>query len=356
MSGRNSQDQAGEASPFLLESEGGFLLPAIPITVCNPVHCVNCGSCVVCSVNFMQSKLLLICLLVIALLAGCSSPREERGKHFLWKVSDENSSVYLLGSIHFADLSFYPLDSVIVNAFDRSDELAVELDIADSSVIKESVRLSSEQGSLKDGMTLDMVLPEDVLYSLDSLCLAWYIPSDLFYGFNPWTAAMNLSAVAIQRMKFDARLGLDLHFLTKAREKKKIISLETVEEQVNIFTGKGFSDSVGIFYLKTLMQEVALIDSSMKLFKRAWKNGDDSLFRMAMNLRAGEFSHSDSLLLKTVNEFIYISRNRKMAESVEKFLAENRSVFVVVGAAHLVGSEENVIEILRRKGLTVEQL
>ena len=54
------------------------------------------------------------------------------------------------------------------------------------------MRLSSEQGSLKDGMTLDMVLPEDVLYSLDSLCLAWYIPSDLFYGFNPWTAAMNL--------------------------------------------------------------------------------------------------------------------------------------------------------------------
>jgi hypothetical protein len=288
-------------------------------------------------------------------LSGCSLKDKPR-QHFLWKISDQNSSVYILGSIHFADSSFYPLDSVIVNAFDRSDELAVELDISDSSVIKESVRLSSELGSLKDGMTLDMVLPEDVLYSLDSLCLAWYIPADFFYGFNPWTAAMNLSAVAIQRMKFDARLGFDLYFLMKAREKKKIISLETVEAQVNTFTGKGFSDSVGIFYLKSLIQEVALIDSSMNMFKRAWKSGDASLFRTAMNLRAGELNHSDSLLLKKVNEFIYISRNRKMAESVEKFLAENRSVFVVVGAAHLVGSEENVIEILRHKGLTVEQL
>ena len=288
-------------------------------------------------------------------LSGCSLKDKPR-QHFLWKISDQNSSVYILGSIHFADSSFYPLESVIVNAFDRSDELAVELDISDSSVIKESVRLSSELGSLKDGMTLDMVLPEDVLYSLDSLCLAWYIPADFFYGFNPWTAAMNLSAVAIQRMKFDARLGFDLYFLMKAREKKKIISLETVEEQVNIFTGKGFSDSVGIFYLKSLIQEVALIDSSMNMFKRAWKSGDASLFRTAMDLRAGELNHSDSLLLKKVNEFIYISRNRKMAESVEKFLAEKRSVFVVVGAAHLVGSEENVIEILRHKGLTVEQL
>ena len=304
----------------------------------------------------MLDKLFLFCLLTIAFLSGCSSPKEEVGKHFLWKVSDENSSVYLLGSIHFADLSFYPLDSVIVNAFDRSDELAVELDIGDSTVLMESIRLSSELGELKDGNTLDMILPKDVLYSLDSLCLSWYISSDLFFGYNPWTAAMNLSAVALQRMKFDARLGIDLFFLTRARETKKIISLESVEDQVNVFTGKGFPDSIGIFYLKNVIQEVALLDSSIAVFKRAWKTGNDSLFRMAMNMRTGEYSHSDSLLLKTVNEFIYVSRNRKMAESVETFLAENRSVFVVVGAAHLVGSEENVIEILRRKGMTVEQL
>ena len=159
-----------------MEYEGGILLLAVSITVCNPVHCTNCDSCVIYFIAFMQNKLPLIYLLVIAFLIGCSSPKEDHGKHFLWKVSDENSNVYLLGSIHFADESFYPLDSVIVNAFNRSDELAVELDITDTSVIKESMRLSSELGALKDGKTLDMLLPEDVLYSLDSLCLSWYIP------------------------------------------------------------------------------------------------------------------------------------------------------------------------------------
>jgi uncharacterized protein YbaP (TraB family) len=92
------------------------------------------------------------------------------------------------------------------------------------------------------------------------------------------------------------------------------------------------------------------------LFRRAWKTGNDSLFHAAMNLSAKKLDHSDSLLLEVVNECVYYSRNRKMSESVEKFLAENRSVFVVVGAAHLIGEKENVIEILRRKGLTVEQL
>ena len=39
------------------------------------------------------------------------------GKHFFWKVSDDNSSVWLLGSVHFADSTFYPLDAVIYSAF-----------------------------------------------------------------------------------------------------------------------------------------------------------------------------------------------------------------------------------------------
>jgi len=304
----------------------------------------------------MQIKNVLLCLIAILIWTGCSSSKEENKKHFFWKVSDDNSCVYLLGSIHFADSSFYPLDSVIVNAFERSNELAVELDIADTSIIKESMRLSSELGALKDGKTLDMLLPEDVLFSLDSLCLSWYIPSDFFYRYRPWAAAMTMSAIAIQRMNFDARLGIDLYFLTRAREKKKIVSLETVEEQVRIFTGIDFPDSIGIYYLKSLMQEISLLDSSMRIIKRAWQTGNDSLFRMSMNMRAGEVSHSDSLLQEKVDEYIYVSRNRKMADSVAKFLAEGRSVFVIVGAGHLVGEKENVIDILRRKGLTVEHL
>ena len=326
---------------------------------CHYLYCVYSVSGVIRAVAMMKYTLnavVLLCLLVAEFLSGCSTPKDEGRKHFLWKVSDENSSVYLLGSIHFADSSFYPLDSVIVNAFDRSDELAVELDISDSSVIQESVRLSSELGSLKDGKTMDMVLPEDVLNSLDSLCLSWYIPSDFFYGYNPWAAAMTLSAIALQRTKFDARLGIDLFFLTSAHEKKQIISLENVEEQVSVFTGVGIPDSIGIFYLKNLIQEIAMLDSSITLFRRAWKTGNDSLFQAAMNLSTKKLDHSDSLLLEVVNENVYYSRNRKMSESVEKFLAENRSVFVVVGAAHLIGEKENVIEILRRKGLTVEQL
>jgi uncharacterized protein YbaP (TraB family) len=44
-----------------------------------------------------------------------------------------------------------------------------------------------------------------------------------------------------------------------------------------------------------------------------------------------------------------------MAVGIAQFLSENRNVFVVVGAAHLVLDQDNVIELLRRRGLKVER-
>ena len=89
----------------------------------------------------MLSRITLVCLPLLAMLAGCASSekahskkdasaegvnenavsedavseeelltRYQRARHMLWQVSDSNSSVYLLGSVHFADPTFYPLD------------------------------------------------------------------------------------------------------------------------------------------------------------------------------------------------------------------------------------------------------
>ena len=58
----------------------------------------------------------------------------ENDRAFFWKVStveggQDAATVYLMGSIHFADKSFYPLRKEIEQAFDQSDYLVVELDV-----------------------------------------------------------------------------------------------------------------------------------------------------------------------------------------------------------------------------------
>lgn len=305
----------------------------------------------------MVRKLAIIAC-ILPLLAGCSASKTEGAqKHLLWKVSDSNSSVYLLGSVHFADASFYPLAHEITDAFEHSDELGVELDMSDTSVVKEIVVLSAQRGMLPEGESLDRILPADVQSSLDSICAAWYIPLGTFNRYRPWAAAMTLSSIAIERKGFNPAYGIDFYFLRAARERGlSILSLETVEEQVDALTGEGVLDSLSIFYMKSTLRDMPLIDSSISMMMRAWKTGDVVMFRDAMELESQPKDEMDSLLTEEINKRVYTLRNRKMAKTVEDLLASDRKVFIVVGAAHLVGKDENVIDLLRAKGFTAEQL
>ena len=334
----------------------------------------------------MLSRITLVCLPLLAMLAGCASSekavskkdasaegtnenavfedavseeelltRYQRARHMLWQVSDSNSSVYLLGSVHFADSAFYPLDTAITNAFDRSDELAVELDMTDTAVFMEIARQSELRGKLPAGQSLAQVLPKDVKGQLDSVCASWYLAPEILYGFKPWSAAMTLSSIAIMRLGFDPNLGIDFYFLRSAQEsKKKVVSLESAADQIAVLVGEGLPDSLGVYYLKSTLSELQVMDSSITLMMGAWVKGDDSLFREAMYMEP-EGSATDSLLEAQIEELVYIARNRTMANSVAAFLAQDRKVFVVVGAAHMAGKGDNVLKLLRDKGLTVEQ-
>ncbi|MBO4435848.1 MAG: TraB/GumN family protein [Fibrobacter sp.] len=334
----------------------------------------------------MLSRITLVYLFLLAMLAGCassekthsnkdasaggvnenavseeagseeeSSTRSQREKHMLWQVSDSNSSVYLLGSVHFADPTFYPLDTAITNAFDRSDELAVELDMSDTAVFMEIAKQSELRGKLPAGQSLAQVLPKDVKKQLDSVCASWSLAPEVLYGFKPWSAAMTLSSVAIMRLGFDPNLGIDFYFLRSAQEsKKKVVSLESAEDQIAVLVGEGLPDSLGIYYLKSTLNQMQLMDSSVTLMMEAWVKGNDSLFREAMYMEP-EGSATDSLLEAQIEELVYIARNRTMADSVASFLAQDRKVFVVVGAAHMAGKGDNVLKLLRDKGYTVEQ-
>ena len=298
-------------------------------------------------------------LLFVAICATCliaCSPKTEH-KHFFWKVSDSNSTIYILGSIHLADSSFYPLDPIITNAFDSSDELAVEIDMGDDSILQEITTLNEQYGMFHGDDSLERILPGDIRKSLDSICTAWSIPIGTFNRYKPWAAAMTLTSIGIMRLGYNYNLGIDFHFLHLAQEHgKNIVSLEPVENQVTALTGEGLKDSVTMYFMKKTLREVGLIDSSVSWMMRAWKTGDDSLFWNAMNADTAKISANDSLIQKEIDNRILHSRNHTMANSIEKLLSENRKVFVVVGAAHLVGKDENIIDILRRKGFTIERL
>lgn len=277
-------------------------------------------------------------------------------KHFLWKVSDENSSVWLLGSIHVADASFYPLPTVIDSAFNAASELAVEINMSDAYTSSEVQWLINRRGMLLEGTLWDL-LPTTLWYSLDSLCSAWNLPVSTFESMRPWLVASSISTYAYMQAGLKSEYGIDNVFMRKASEGgKPIISLETAEEQVEALAGSSESDSAGICLLKSAIRELPKVKPSIRDLVKAWKTGDDELLNsMLSEENMQDYTPSEVLYMEEFKQRLLVNRNAKMADSVASFLRDDRNVFVVVGAAHLAFEEHNVIENLRNRGYVVER-
>ena len=304
------------------------------------------------------SILLYLCFAIFLVACSGSSKKSEtlpESKHFFWKVSDENSSVWVLGSIHLADSTLYPLASVIDSAFAHSDELAVELNMNDEEVVKEVGEQSAAQGLLTEG-TLRDLLPQDMWNTVDSLCTAWNVPIVMIEKTRPWLAAMTLSSYAFMQAGLNPEYGIDYVLLDRAAmDGKAIVGLETAEEQISALADTTESDSAGVYYLKTTLHEIAEFESLVSNLMHAWKTGDDEMLRRLLDDGEEEVPLQESKFKDEFEQRIYVNRNAKMADSIATFLREDRKVFVVVGVAHLALEKDNVIETLRKRGFKIER-
>ena len=313
--------------------------------------------------NKFYSLLALFYVCLAICLVACSGGRNKAEvspatKHYLWKISDENSSLWVLGSIHLADSTLYPLAPVIDSAFARADELAVELNMNDEEVVKEIGKESVSQGMLEDRLLRD-ILPPEMWKTLDSLCAAWDIPMVVFEKMRPWLVATTLSAYAFEQAGLNSEYGIDYVLLDRAAaDGKAIVGLETAEEQIGALADTTESDSAGVYYLKTTLREIAELESLVKNLIHAWKTGDDDLLRSILDKDDEEDEEKLSGDQKFKDEYeqrVYVNRNAKMADSIAAFLREDRNVFVVVGVAHLALEKDNVVDVLKRRGLKVER-
>ena len=71
--------------------------------------------------------LVFLCALISISAFAQSSEYKSGAPVLMWKVSSAHNSAYLLGSVHLGDKSFYPLPSVIENAFAASSLLIVAM-------------------------------------------------------------------------------------------------------------------------------------------------------------------------------------------------------------------------------------
>ncbi len=297
-------------------------------------------------------KLGFVFITFVLVLLGCSRHPAfyDEGNNLLWKISDNNSSVWILGSIHYADSSFYPLSKVIEQAFQESEALAVEMDVSDTETQIKTEEEFQKEGMFSEGENLKDFLPDSLWEKLDSIAIVLGVPSEMFLPMRPWLAATVFASMAILSTGIEKDLGIDVVLLDSAANSgKEIIALETPREQVQSFSDVADSNETsGVSYLETTFKEFENLKPMLKSILHAWKTAD--VKALQEQLKTENMTKAEEKL----NQRIYNERNLKMAAKVEEFLKANKKIFVVVGVGHLI-LEDNVLEILSKKGYSIQK-
>jgi uncharacterized protein YbaP (TraB family) len=270
----------------------------------------------------------------------------EPSKGLFWEAKGKKGTAYLLGSIHMADKTVYPLAPGIEKAFDRSSSLAVEADIGAATPEMQSKLMA--RGLYTKGETLQQNVSEETYAEVEKQGSALGLPAAALNALKPWMAALTITAVAAQKAGLNPELGLDMHFLNAARTSgKKIVELEGLDAQIKMFSD--FAPEQQEAFLFYSVKEVENFDKSVREMMTAWKTGDASALEKLVN--DDELS---SPKLKPAMDALLTKRNVGMADKIGAALESGKTTFVVVGAAHLIGPE-GVVKLLEKKGYTVER-
>lgn len=294
------------------------------------------------------SRLLPICLslIFISLVISVQDALSQSKKSFLWRVQSKTNAVYLLGSIHYLKKEMYPLDEKIERAFGQSDILVVEANINDikKGDIQELIGSAFYQG---DDLLEKHVLAETfelLKKELESLGF----PLEVVKKQKPWFLALTLASLETLKLGFDPNYGIDKYFLSKAKEKKRILELESFDYQLRLFSQLSEKDQE-LLLLYTL-KDIDVLKHELDKLVEAWTSGDTKGVESTLTRSLAE----DKRLTPIYERLIY-ERNGKMVSKIEDFLKAKETYFVIVGAGHLVGSQ-GIVEILKEKGYLLEQL
>ncbi len=294
-------------------------------------------------IRTLQATRQFIVFLTLAFCASLVQAAENKG--FLWKVSDHNSSVYLLGSVHFANADYYPMSHNIETAFAEADRLAVEIDVTALDPLKTQL-LMQKMGNYSDGRTLKDELNPETLQKLESYLATKGFPSHLFMSQKPGMLIMSLTSMELMNLGMLPQFGIDLHFLSRAKGNKQIVELETIEQQMELLLNIDDGDAA---LAQTLDEFPSFPVLSKQLFK-AWQTGDTSVMqKLLIEEPLQKYPESKAYFDK-----LFTDRNITMAEKVKGFLDEDKTYFVTVGAGHLIG-ENGVIGLLEKSRLKINR-
>lgn len=295
-------------------------------------------------------KRLLLALLVLSGAAGLRPPvavaqpaaPPVASTPALWSVSDDDSTVYLLGSVHVLTEAAYPLSAAVEAAYADAEVVAFELDVDAARLAVADPSAVMARGLYTDGTTLADHLAPDLYEDVGAAAATFGLPPGVVDAMRPWFLSLMFSGLAAERAGLTAEHGLDHHFFDRAGvDAKERAALETLDLQTDLFAG--LPPEAQAAMLRQALEDLADAEAGFGRLQAAWRAGDTD----ALEAELGDG------LTPELEARLLTDRNRAWLPQIEALLARtDEDALVVVGVGHLVGAG-SVVALLEADGYPV---
>lgn len=267
----------------------------------------------------------------------------DNGQPDLWQVEKNGRTSYLFGSIHLGSNDMYPLSEAVNKAYSATEHLMVEIDLKPEDEAKMIPLI--QKYALDPAIPLEKRLSPEGLALYKQACLKQSLPCQQFSTYQAWFLSVQLSLMNMQKLGYQDKLGIDKHFLARAHQaKRNVISLESAKSQFRLLGGFDQQQQESM-----LLQSLQMTNKDIAELFDAWKSGDDDA--MLAMFRA-DFEQPGAKEMYTA---LFDDRNINMAKQISENIKANKSLFVVVGAGHIIG-EMGIVELLRKEGFKLVQI
>jgi len=283
--------------------------------------------------------------LIAPLLLLAAAPAEQQAHPALWKLSDADTVIWLLGTIHVLPPGYRWRDARIDAAIAGSQSLTLEtvLDQDPQAIARLLLAIGRAHGlpPLADRV------PKAKRTELAALVKASGFPAPLLDGMKSWAAGVVLTSAALRQIDLGpGSEGVEPQLTAIFRGAgKPVDGLETPEQQLGFFDM--LPEATQRRFLTATLDSPAKARAEFRAMLTAWSRGDVAAL-------ADAFAH-DPEFTPELRAVLIDRRNAAWAEALQQRLEQPGTGLVAVGAGHLAG-RGSLIALLRARGLKVRRV
>lgn len=262
----------------------------------------------------------------------------------LWVVKDEDTTIYLFGTIHVLKPGLSWFDSAVKAAFDKSDQLMLEIPLPNPEEAQQVILPLAVDTS---GKPLIDKLPEDKRGIYTAALTKLGLPATALDRLQPWFAAVTLAQVQVMRAGYSPDNGAERQLDAAAKaENKPVAGLETLQQQLGYFHDLPESDQIA--FLVSTAKEVDKFDTELNEMVDDWAKGQPDKLSELMNRDISDQPN----LYKT----LLVDRNARWTDWIAERMKQPGTVFIAVGAGHLAGKDSVQAQLAARYHLTATRI